>query len=571
MAYWESITVREAVSRMHDERMVLPAIQRNLVWDEYKMELLFDSLFCRNSFGSIICVEEDKDTEPLFAHRIFREDSTIAEPHKDDKLKQSTLLIIDGQQRLQSFYTGLCGTYGGKILYFDLFSNPTKTDYNYNFKFAPSERVLFKRNRENLSFGEHLWCSVPYIFSRLKELEDSDVLADEIIDEKGITERDRAKCIEKNISDFYKRIFADQTIGLSKVIAHMSKDIKDDCLRIAEMFQRLNTSGTKLSHYDLFISGMSVFNYRIRSFLKELADEDSLVDMEFLIKMILVLNDHPSKNITDISSIEGAKEDAEFATNNMERIRATLEALKKFLKASNHDEWFDSGSNRSAIPLYFIAYHIFWQSDNPDEIRTLFERFDTNDKNFRNMSRWLKVSLLNNVFKRGCGWEPSTTAMKKIHEIMSKNKGRDFPVSELFDLYRKRLHRFFDHRDITYQCIDSLDKEYVFFMIYGSKKSAIRSEDEDHINPKALLEKANVSLMKINSIGNLQYIDRRTNRGEKSSLELRDWINSKVENKDEYLSRHLIPEDESLWTSGKFTPFLNARLRLIARKIKSML
>ena len=572
MAFWESITVREAISLIHDERMVLPVIQRNLVWEESKMELLFDSLFCKNSFGSIICVEETRDSVPLFAHRVFRRDSTVAEPQLCDRMNQSTFLIIDGQQRLQSFYSGLCGTYDGKTLYFDLFSSPNKYECSYNFKFASSERALFRRNRENEVFGEYLWYSVPYIFSQLQEIEDPDSLADKIIDEKGIADKDKAKCIEKNISLFYRRIFADSTIGLSKVTAHMSRDIRDDRLRIAEMFQRLNTGGTRLSSHDLFISGLSVFNYQMRRFLEEfIAENSNLIDLGVLIKMIMVLNDHPGRNITDISSMEGAREDAEFATNNMERIRATLEALKKFLKASNNAEWFDSAANKSAIPLYFIAYHIFWQSDNPDEIRNIFNHFDTNDNNFRNMSLWLKISLLNNVFKRGCGWEPSTTAVKKIHEVLSRNKGKNFPVSELFDLYRDRLHKFFDHKDITYQCIDLLDKEYVFFMIYGSVKSAIRSEDEDHIQPKAILAKKNVSPLKISNIGNLQYLDYGTNRGEKSALELRDWINNKVEDKNKYISRHLIPEDESLWTSDKFTPFLNARLRLIARKIKSML
>ena len=573
MAQWESITVREAISRMHNEIMVLPVIQRNLVWEEDKMELLFDSLFRKNSFGSIICVEEEKGSVPLFAHRIFRKDSTQAQSVEYDEVRHSTLLIIDGQQRLQSFYSGLCGTYEGKTLYYDLFSNPTKSDYDYNFKFASPDKALSPNNKENLKFGEYLWYSASALFSRLQQTEDSRIVAREIIQEKGITDREQEICIEDNVSDFYHRIFADSSIGLSKVIAHMSKDVNEDRQRIAEMFQRLNTGGTRLSSYDLVASSLKSFNYRMEKFLDEVIRENGSMglDQDMLIKMLLVLHDKPTKSIADISSMHDASDDTEFATRNIERIKATLDALKKFLKASGNEEWFNSVVSRSAIPLYFIAYHIFWQSDNPVEIRKLFDKFDTKDKNFHDMSLWLKLSLLNNVFKRGCGWDPMRTGMNRIHEVMFRNKGRDFPLNELLALYKSRLHKFFDKDDITYKSLDSLDQEYIFYMIYGGRRSTIRLEDKDHVQPRALLEKANVSPLNISSLGNLQYLDYGTNRGEKNSLELRDWINSKVENKDEYLSRHLIPEDESLWTSDKFTPFLNARLRLIARKIKSML
>ncbi|MBQ3694065.1 MAG: DUF262 domain-containing protein [Synergistaceae bacterium] len=572
LAQWESITVREAISRIHNEIMVLPVIQRNLVWEADKMELLFDSLFRKNSFGSIICVEEARDSIPLFAHRIFMKDGSQAQSVEYERVRQSTLLIIDGQQRLQSFYSGLCGTYEGKTLYFDLFSNPTQSDYNYNFRFASSESALFRNNKDS-KFGTYLWYSASDLFSRLQQTEDPRNVARDIANEKEITNIEQERCIEDNVSDFYTRIFADSSIGLSKVIAHMSKDVDEDRQRIAEMFQRLNTGGTRLSSYELVASSLKSFNYKMESFLVDVIRENKSIgiDQDILIKMLLVLNDKPTKSITDISSMHEAAEDAEFATNNMERIRATLTALKNFLKASGNEEWFSSVVSRSAIPLHFIAYHIFWQSDNPNQIRRLFDQFDTQDKNFRDISSWLRLSLLNNVFKRGCGWDPMRTGMNKIHEIMYMNRGRSFPLKALLSLYKSKLHAFFDKDSITPQSLDSLDQEYIFYMIYGGRRSTIRIEDKDHIHPQALLKRRNVSLLKINNIGNLQYLDYGTNRGEKSCLELRDWINLKVPNKEEYLSRHLIPEDKSLWTSDKFIRFLNERLRLIEKRIKSQL
>lgn len=87
-----------------------------------------------------------------------------------------------------------------------------------------------------------------------------------------------------------------------------------------------------------------------------------------------------------------------------------------------------------------------------------------------------------------------------------------------------------------------------------------------------MLERAKVSALKINSVGNMQLIETITNRVEKNGKELRDWINSgNVEDKSFYIARHLIPADESLWTSNRFNSFLRERLKLIADKIKSQL
>ena len=45
--------MREIVGRIGDGKVVLPVIQRRLVWETDKMEALFDSLFQQNAFGSI--------------------------------------------------------------------------------------------------------------------------------------------------------------------------------------------------------------------------------------------------------------------------------------------------------------------------------------------------------------------------------------------------------------------------------------------------------------------------------------------------------------------------------------
>ena len=107
MANWTHLSVKNAMTKISDEEIVLPVIQRRLVWSEDKMELLFDSLLKGNSFGSVICIEEEKDTKPLFAYRGFTRDGHAVASKEVDRLAKTQWFIIDGQQRLQSFYIGL--------------------------------------------------------------------------------------------------------------------------------------------------------------------------------------------------------------------------------------------------------------------------------------------------------------------------------------------------------------------------------------------------------------------------------------------------------------------------------
>ena len=60
MSMWDSFEVKDVISKISNDEIVLPVIQRRLVWDESKMEMLFDSLLKGNSFGAVICIAEEK-------------------------------------------------------------------------------------------------------------------------------------------------------------------------------------------------------------------------------------------------------------------------------------------------------------------------------------------------------------------------------------------------------------------------------------------------------------------------------------------------------------------------------
>jgi uncharacterized protein with ParB-like and HNH nuclease domain len=98
------------------------------------MEMLFDTLLKGNSFGGIMVIEEEKDTKPLFAFRPFTKDGSAISSISIENLPQNHYFIIDGQQRLQTFYMGIMGSINDKILYFDLFSDYPNLEFDFEFE-----------------------------------------------------------------------------------------------------------------------------------------------------------------------------------------------------------------------------------------------------------------------------------------------------------------------------------------------------------------------------------------------------------------------------------------------------
>jgi len=562
MAIWKTYRVADVIKEIDDEKFVLPVIQRSLIWKEEEMELLFDTLLKGHSFGGIMVIEEEKDTKPLFNYRPFTKDGNFVPSREVEKLKQNQFFVIDGQQRLQTFYIGLKGSINGKILYFDLFS-----DYNfeYEFKFENDEKKLPKTSKENndRKIKEHFWYPVQELFRRLKDTNDEDYVADEIINKNRITDNDKMTHIKKNIKAFYKNVITSETLGISKVVINKSLPEIENRQRIVELFERLNSGGTPLSPFDLVASKLKGFSWEMEGFLQEMLEnyKDIVLTQDNLIKLIFLLQDNHNK---EIDSIEAT--DAEFAIKNKERIKATIKALKDFLECSKTYDYYKEG-NRSFVPLFFISYHLFHKDIDNNTLSEYFSNYETDNTDFPLMKHWLYHSLINGVFRsKGAGWTPYKTGVRKILDTIKDYKNKEFPTEKLFEVYK--THPITFTTNYTSNNLDQLDSSFVFYLMYDRAR-ATRTNDIDHIMPKNILETKGFDQDKINSIKNFQLLDFGTNRGAKSGKPFKEWINNPeyVKDKASYLKLHLIPTDENLWTEDKFEDFIEARAALILSKL----
>lgn len=564
MATWKTYRVADAVTEIDEEKFVLPVIQRSLVWTEDKMELLFDTLLKGDSFGGVMVIEEEKDTKPLFNYRPFTKDGNFIVSRQIDRLKKLQFFVIDGQQRLQTFYIGLKGTINGKSLYFDLFSN---FNSEYEFKFEKDENKLPKVSKENIdrNIQEHFWYPAKELLRWLKDTNDEDQVAEEIIRKNSITGDNQKFHITRNIRAFYRNVITAETLGISKVFINKRLPEIENRQRIVELFRRLNDGGTRLSSFDLVASILKGFSWEMEGFLKEMLEtyQDIGLTQDNLIKLIFLLQDNHNK---EMASIEAA--DADFAINKKDRIKATIKALKDFLECSKTYEYYKEG-NRSFIPLFFVSYHLFHKDIDNKVLENYFSNFETGNADFPLMKRWLYHSLINGVFRsKGAGWIPSKTGIRKILDTIKYRRNEAFPISELFQVYINHPITF--TTTYTTYNLDRLDSSFVYYLIYDRAKTT-RTNDVDHIMPKSILETKGYDWSEINSIKNFQLLDYGTNRGTKNGSPFASWVNnsSYVKDKASYVAIHLIPADETLWIEDKFVGFAEERAKLILGKLDS--
>lgn len=126
--YDQRVTIQEAVRRIENGDYLLPAIQREIVWKREQITDLFDSTLQGYPIGTFLYWDIQEENWDEYTMYGFIKDyitstkwiDTNAQT-RNSKVKPDGAgdlkLILDGQQRLSSFYIGLKGTYTYKEPY----------------------------------------------------------------------------------------------------------------------------------------------------------------------------------------------------------------------------------------------------------------------------------------------------------------------------------------------------------------------------------------------------------------------------------------------------------------------
>src|ERR1039458_2368098 len=192
MSFQTPISIADAISRIHERRLLLPAIQREFVWGPKKVEWLFDSLLQGYPFGSFLFWEvRDHQAKSEYRYyeflREYRERYSTHNPEFGTQGHYDFDAVLDGQQRLTSLYIGLAGTYAYKLprlwwannesvlptrrLYLNVSSPAQDTDEEetgrqYEFRFL-SQTEYEEETSKWFRVGEILDLAEVYLFNKM--------------------------------------------------------------------------------------------------------------------------------------------------------------------------------------------------------------------------------------------------------------------------------------------------------------------------------------------------------------------------------------------------------------------
>ena len=380
----------------------LPNIQRPFVWGEDQICRLFDSILREYPISTLL---------------IWKTNSTIRRRKFIDNWKNSIRLIdfyvpsdtkkkclvLDGQQRLQSLFIALTGSFEGRELFFDILSGELAApdDVKYKFKFLDSSTAQFP------------WVKFKdLIFTHLKKREVSDGL-------KASAARELAGYEADKINDHLELI--DRTFKIEEAVTYQELDSIDNPKLytdddVVEVFIRANSGGTKLGKSDLLFSLLSSSwdeaDDRMTDLLDDLNKHGFAFNRDFILKSCLTLLDQGARYEVEKFRKQGVREKIELEWDAIsDAVKDVLDFLrgKTFIKCDKA-----LPSYLLLIPLIYVRYH-----------------FPDSWKQKKDVETYLVRAALAGAF--------SGTPDQLIDSIVDKLKElKTFDLSEVFGIIRTK-------------------------------------------------------------------------------------------------------------------------------------
>jgi uncharacterized protein with ParB-like and HNH nuclease domain len=218
----------------------LPNIQRPFVWKEDQIERLFDSILREYPIGTLLVWKTKSKIRRRKFIDNYKLDIKLTDFYvtEDDKQK---MLVLDGQQRLQSLFIGLLGSYEKKELCLNVLSGElvAPEDIRYKFKFFANTEIKAP------------WFKLKdIVFSNKEYDETADLLKAKFDTDLSDVDKKKITRIVAKLT----RIFGTEENLVYQVVDSVDNSelyTEDD---IVEIFIRANSGGTPLGKSDLLFS-----------------------------------------------------------------------------------------------------------------------------------------------------------------------------------------------------------------------------------------------------------------------------------------------------------------------------
>lgn len=577
MPYQTPITVKTALDRIWKHEYVLPAIQREFVWNPKQICKLFDSLMQGFPVGSFLFWKIEPKTAKNFRFFDFsREYHQRDNPHCPPLGKApqgSVTSVLDGQQRLTALNVGLRGSlavkepnkwwnnpkaFPVKRLYLDLLHHPATDEEGalYRFEFLTDEKAAVRTDGE-------FWFAVHRIFEMGEPSEPMVFLA-----EKGFGNN-------PNAVKTLHRLQA--TVHNALVISYYEEETQD-IEKVLNIFIRTNSGGTVLSYSDLLLSiATAQWEERdARSEINTLVDTLNATGLGFNFSKDFVLK--AGLMLSDIASVGFKVEN--FDRNNMKKLEANWPSVAETLRLTTRLV-ASFGLSRDTInadsALLPVAYYLHKRKPGDSYLTSKAEADDR-----KNVKHWLVRSLI----KPGIWGSALDVLLTALREVIRDNSTGKFPDEALERSMRvKGKSLTFTDEEIQ----ELADMKYGARDLFGLLTLLFPFVDTrnlfhiDHVYPRAGFHARKLKELGLSEddierlqdikdrLPNLQLLEGPDNQSKQDTMPEK-WIKDTYRREDErkdYISRHTL---DGVTTDLKgFDAFYKARQARLRERIVAVL
>ena len=578
--YQTGNTIKETLDEIYRHDLVLPAIQREFVWQPEQICRLFDSLMQGYPFGTFLYWRVAPENSGKFKFFDFvlnyhQRDNPHCPPLPEMPNRQLTA-VLDGQQRLTALNIGLRGSMARKLphrwwnspgafpiqrLHLNLLWKPDEDDeegLKYRFSFLADEQSGVNQEGE-------CWFPVGQVLS----MEDAGPAMTEWLNER---------LPQEQVTQAHRTLYELYQVVHNKHLVAYYEEKGQELDKALQIFIRMNDGGTPLSHSDLLLSIAVAqwVHHDAREEIHELVDELNRIGSGFTFSKDLVLK--AGLMLSDIGRV-GFQVD-NFNRENMATFESKWDDIKRALLVTVQTVasfGFNGQNLRAHNAILPIAYYLYMK--NPGEIFVTHSSFAQDRQGIR---EWLIRSLL----KAGVWGSGLDTLLTDLRQVIRESDSGDFPVAPICDeMARKGKEPIFNDEEIE----DLADMRYgdrLTFALLSQLFPFVDLRNQfhlDHIFPAARftdrqLKEACVPDDKIanlknrkDGLANLQLLQGAVN-SEKSAEMPDKWLSETYPadaSRREYQERHMLGHVPDSIT--EFDKFYDARRTRLKERIGQLL
>lgn len=553
------------ITQIDNKEIVLPAIQREFVWEEDRITKLFDSIMRGYPLGIVLLWETYYDIKYREFEDNYQEESNLI--FKDNLGNKRIKLVLDGQQRLQSLFIALNGTLNGQELYFDVLSGKTEDDFRevfFIFKFLKNndaselnaktkENRITKENDDDKENGEQEKYS---LFITVKEILNSSPesrlsLKNKLKEEYLLSDLELLR-LELNMNKLIHSLTNDPNIlKVSTIDENKPKESQDRKTEsdILEAFVRINRQGITLNRSDLIFS-MLKLNWKesadeLPEFIKEINTGNNLgIDVDFVIRSLFTVSDLGSKFDVDLlrkySNVEKVKDN----------YLRTCNAIKSLVDFMQEDcNILNSNIIGGYLNLIPIVYYL---ANTPNNL--------VPNSELNRLKKALYIFGYTRPFSRYADSRIGKFIRQELKPLIDE-KNYVFPLENSV----RWVNYWESYNSFDTQLLQK-NKLLTLHLLQGKTGAKIKYErnapEVDHIFPQSVLIEKGYDYGLINSYGNF-WILAKTKNQNKSNKHPKDYF---IDVEDSILEKAVINKD--MFSYKHFKAFVNERELKILEKIK---